>query len=645
MKKFLSACLALVLLSSCVTAGALVGGQGFGSYNVQPTPRPSINQRDFSFPSTEPESVTVTYNKTDYTVSLISVGLDEHGMRTVNVSGLGYTLPTRNGERIAHIRAEIKANGFTYEWNELLVSGLGVATFLFGTNAYPEKLLLYSYDNSKRKTLTLNAEDAAAAAAAEYEKSQVHILDDYRYTVDADGKATVTGYPSSDATVTIPSSLDGYPVVGIDSSAFFGHMFLKTVKLPSSMRTIGDGAFGSCLALQSVNLPARLQTIGAGAFNGCSALESIYIQDNVESIGPSAFAGCSSLKSIKVSSDNRVYYAKSGVLFHRKDKELVAYPAGKTAAEYGVPEGTLSIAACAFAGCKEIMSVSLPDGLLSIGNKAFDDCHWLKSVNLPEGLQSVGSNAFSGCALLASVSLPESLLSVGERAFCDCTSLQSIEVAAGNPVFESMDGVLVNKEDKTLIAYPAGKTAAEYSVAQGVQTIADVAFQNCTALTSVSLPDGVQSVGIASFLGCSSLTSVSLPDSVQYIGYMAFCKCSSLTDVSLPDGLIRTVGATFESCTSLTSVSLPDSLQSIGSGTFEKCSSLMAVDLPDGLQSIDYRAFAGCTSLATLSIPASVKSISTSAFENCPMLTLTVPRGSYAQEYAETYGIPYQFAE
>lgn len=645
MKKLPSACLTLILLLYCVTAGALVGGQGYGSYNVMPTPQPLINQRDLSFPSAEPESVAVTYNGTEYTVSLISVGLDEDGKRTVNVYGLGTALPVRNGERIAHIQAEFKANGFTYEWDRLLINGLGVATFLFGTNAYPEKLLLYSYDNSKRKALTLNAEDVAAAAAEEYAKSQEHILDDYRYTVDEDGKATVTRHASSDATISVPSALDGYPVIGIGANAFLWHMFLKTVKLPSGIQTIGGGAFTGCYALKSISLPAKLKYIGGSAFFGCSALESIYVTDKVEYIGTSAFEGCESLTSIKVSSDNRVYYAKSGVLFHKKNKSLIAYPAGKTGTDYSVPQGILSVADSAFAGCEGLVSVSLPDGLQSIGDEAFSDCCWLVSVNLPDGLQSIGSQAFSDCRILASLSLPDSLLSIGSQAFYGCSSLKSIEVTAENPVFAVIDGALIDKEDKTLIVYPAGRTETEYSVAQDIQTLAAYAFQNCTALTSVNLPDSLQAVGNGAFTGCSSLTSVSLPDTVQSIGNSAFKNCTSLASVSLPDGLATMDSSVFENCTSLTSVSLPGNLQYIGYYTFQNCSALTSVGIPDGLTSINMKAFKDCTSLTTLSLPDSLQSISESAFEGCSALTLIVPQGSYAQEYAEEYGIPYQLAD
>lgn len=58
----------------------------------------------------------------------------------------------------------------------------------------------------------------------------------------------------------------------------------------------------------------------------------------------------------------------------------------------------------------------------------------------------------------------------------------------------------------------------------------------------------------------------------------------------------------------------------------------------------DY-AFARCSSLTSVSIPDSVTSIGDKAFYFCPNLTLTVPRNSYAAEYAKTNGISYTYPD
>lgn len=43
---------------------------------------------------------------------------------------------------------------------------------------------------------------------------------------------------------------------------------------------------------------------------------------------------------------------------------------------------------------------------------------------------------------------------------------------------------------------------------QGITTIGDSAFYNCTSLASITIPNSVTSIGQSAFYGCSSLTSV-----------------------------------------------------------------------------------------------------------------------------------------
>ena len=120
------------------------------------------------------------------------------------------------------------------------------------------------------------------------------------------------------------------------------------------------------------------------------------------------------------------------------------------------------------------------------------------------------------------------------------------------------------------------------------------------------LPDSLTQLGEVAFLECTSLTSVVLPDSLTHMGERAFVQCTSLTSVVLPDSLTQLGMGAFVRCSSLTSVVLPDSLTQLGECAFGGCSSLMSVVLPDSAELCDY-VFEGCSSLHSVVLPDSTE--------------------------------------
>ena len=74
----------------------------------------------------------------------------------------------------------------------------------------------------------------------------------------------------------------------------------ENTKIPNSVTSIGDYAFGGCPGLTSITIPNSVTSIGDFAFGGCSGLTSITIPNSVTSIGDYAFFACSGLTSITI---------------------------------------------------------------------------------------------------------------------------------------------------------------------------------------------------------------------------------------------------------------------------------------------------------------------------------------------------------
>ena len=157
-------------------------------------------------------------------------------------------------------------------------------------------------------------------------------------------------------------------------------------------------------------------------------------------------------------------------------------------------------------------------------------------------------------------------------------------------------------------------------IEQGVTSIGEYAFRNCSSLTSITIPESVTSIGIGAFFGCSSLTSITIPEGVTSIGSYAFCGLSSLTSIAIPEGVTSIGTYAFDGCSSLTSITIPESVTSIGEYTFGGCSSLTSITIPESVTSIGVYAFYKCSSLTSITIPESVTLIGERAFYDCPAI-------------------------
>lgn len=255
-----------------------------------------------------------------------------------------------------------------------------------------------------------------------------------------------------------------------------------------------------------------------------------------------------------------------------------------------------------------------------IGSSAFSNKSTITSVTIPLSVTNIGSYAFSHCSGLTSATIPSSVTSMGGSVFYSCSSLTTISVDIANISFSSADGVLFNKDQTSLLEYPAGKSG-NYLIPSSVATIGSWAFAECDALTSVTIPSSVTSVGDYAFAYSGVLTNLTIQYGVVSIGSWAFAECDVLPSVTLPSSLTSIGNGAFFRCTSLTSVSLPEGLTSIGQSAFFRCSGLTDLTIPSSVTSIEASAFAYCSGLTDVTIPSGVTNIGASAFSNCPGLT------------------------
>ncbi len=315
----------------------------------------------------------------------------------------------------------------------------------------------------------------------------------------------------TDKDITIPATIGGVPVTGIDRNAFSQGNFIKYhgwVSVPSTVEWMGELSAPELYSGGRVYVPAGVTTFGP-LTPGMGAITLDYgASYSVHSASPavaqvaSQAIGSNFVDQAKLDSLIPVggLYIENGIVLHYGGRSAhVTIPS-----QYqGVP--VTAIAPGAFVGNAHLNTVTLPDTLVEIGQSAFSYCTRLHTVNLPQSLQVIGDYAFMS-TVLEELPLPEGLLSIGTHAFSG-SKLKALDLPTS-----------VTHMGYGAVAYCRSIERVTLSPNLG---ILEGNFEGCTKLNSLVIPEGITELGILSL--CSpSLLGVDVPASVVTISPSVF---------------------------------------------------------------------------------------------------------------------------
>ena len=200
-------------------------------------------------------------------------------------------------------------------------------------------------------------------------------IDNNLYTV---GAKTIVAYmpKKNESSFTIPKS-----VTSIGNYAFTFCTNLEYLEIPKGVTSIGRNAFDYCW-IKEIIIPDTVTTISDKAFYHCRYITSLEIPASVKSIG----------ESVIDESKIKVYYKgtkeqwKKISISQKNDRlnaSVITY-SGKIVYSDGREETLLynlkKIEANAYAGRRDIVSVTLPMSVTCIGEGAFAGCKNLKDI-------------------------------------------------------------------------------------------------------------------------------------------------------------------------------------------------------------------------------------------------------------------------
>lgn len=363
--------------------------------------------------------------------------------------------------------------------------------------------------------------------------------------------------------ITIPET-----VVEIGNLAFGSCSNLEEVIIEenSKLTTIKEDAFLYCDKIKTIVLPSSLKTIEKNAFGKIEGIENVYFNGTIDDFCKIEFADSNAnplrvAEKFYVKDENNQYYQVTDLIIPNTVTSIGDYQffGCSFLTEVFIPDSVTSIGAYAFSECKNLESIEISNSVTSIASFAFKYCSKLKevifeenikitsieeetfyrckeleSIVIPDGVTKIGTSAFEYCENMKSITLPSTLVECSQMAFHYCYRIENIyfkgtitnwcnitfDVWDANPMYYAKHFNMLDKNNEWF-------EVTEIRIPDDVTEIKSFTFINLTTIIKIYIPKTVTTIFSNAFESLKNATiyceAKTRPENWQY-NWQIYCK-------------------------------------------------------------------------------------------------------------------------
>lgn len=484
----------------------------------------------------------------------------------------------------------------------------------------------------------------------------IHEGINYKILSEDDSTVEVADNRNYVGEVEIPKTLQyagvTYTVIGVGDRAFDLNEKVTSVKLPDSIKKVGNLAFQTLPIF--IDLPSSLEVVGYSAFTynkftdlilpvgikelrrtsfGYTEVQSkrAFIPNTVTTIDDNPFYN-STLESIEVASDNPNFKSIDGVLFNKDGSKILVYPAYKSANSYTIPSGVKIIGRNFFANNHNLKELSIPISVIQLESCALWSCPSLRQITISATTPpTVLDKALNGVSDSCIIKVPKGYVNAYKNAEGWNKFKRITDGTLQRECFKH-EGInyriIDHKEKKLEVQYNYKCTMKEVNIPATinlngenytVEKIGQRAFFNNKKIERITLPNTIKTIGYKAF-GSTNCIISSIPSSVEVIESKAFYRINEKNQFTIPQnirsihpkaflfsklqGFTEQTGTDFQV---LSSVLINNKESQVL--CYPSTKNLEKLQLPTKVTNLGRHAFYCVDNLTTIVVPATVNSI------------------------------------